>query len=53
MTKRELVYSALNHEQNSRVPYMIMLTTKGVEAYGEQLTAVSTKLHQNVELRGV
>lgn len=37
MTKRELVYSALNHEQNSRVPYMIMLTTKGVEAYGEQL----------------
>jgi uroporphyrinogen decarboxylase len=37
MNKRELVKDALNHRQNSRVPYHIALTGDVVSAYGDRL----------------
>lgn len=35
--KRELVQRALAHQENSRVPYVIDLTTEAIEKYGDRL----------------
>lgn len=37
MNKRELIISAINHQDSSHVPYHIPLTGLGYEAYGERL----------------
>lgn len=39
MSRKQLVHSTLAHQQNSRVPYSVMLTGEGYDAYGSRLLA--------------
>ncbi|MDR1734595.1 MAG: hypothetical protein LBR73_06945 [Oscillospiraceae bacterium] len=37
MNKRDLVYSAAAHEESAHIPYTVMLTGEGYNAYGQRL----------------
>jgi hypothetical protein len=39
LSRKQLVHSTLAHQQNSRVPYSVMLTGEGYDAYGSRLLA--------------